>query len=121
MLVFIGVSVAIIIVVHILFHIALAIGIAAREKMQGREPDENVGRIMESSMMEDEREKLIGLKSTHIGSVLAGFGFFAALIALAVGASAVAVLHIIFGAFAAGSIAEGIARVWFYEKGVRNG
>ena len=116
MLIFIGISVAITIVVHIVFHIGLAVGIAVREN-----DDKQVERIIESSMYEDERDKLINLKSAHIGNGFAGVGFVAGLIALALGISAVVVLHIIAGAFAAGSIIEGCVSIYLDERGVRNG
>jgi len=117
-LVFIGISMAVIIVVQILFHIATAIGIAVKE--QERDKTE-LDRRISSLTMEDERDKLISLKSSHISAIVAGAGFVAALVCLACGASAVVALHVIFGSCAAGSIAEGIASVFFYEKGVNNG
>jgi hypothetical protein len=118
MLVFIGISVAAMIMIQILFHIALAIGIAVKERQC---EDKEVERIISSTMVEDERDKLINLKSSHIGYICAGIGFVAALVTLAVGMTSVAALHILFGVFAAGSIIEGIASVYYYEKGVRNG
>ena len=118
MLIFIGTSVAVMVVIQILFHIGLAIGIAVKEK---ENDDKRVERIMESSMYEDERDKLINLKSSHIGNVCAGIGFVAGLIALALGISAVVALHIIAGAFAVGSIIEGGVSIYLDERGVRNG
>jgi hypothetical protein len=118
MLVFIGISVAIAIVIQILFHITLAIGIAVKERQC---EDKEVERIISSTVVEDERDKLISLKSSHIGYICAGIGFVAALVALAFGMTSVAALHILFGTFAAGSIIEGIVSVYYYEKGVRNG
>ncbi|MDR1531874.1 MAG: hypothetical protein LBS62_06775 [Clostridiales bacterium] len=107
MLVFIGIGVAAVIVIQIIFHIVLAVGIAAKEQdCNGKE----VERIISSSMVEDEREKLITLKSAHVGYICAGIGFIAALVALACGWSAVAALHILFGTSAVGSVAEGISR-----------
>jgi len=117
MLVFIGISVAAIIVIEIIFHIVTAIGIGINEHLQGRD-EKNAERIMKASMVEDERDKLIDLKSTHVGYICAGFGVVAALIALASGAPAVAALHVIFGAFAAASVAEGVIKIIYYEKGV---
>ena len=115
MLVFIGISVAVQIIVQILFHIALAIGITIKEK----ECDEkNIERIMSVTMLEDEREKLINLKSAKFGYIFAGFGFIAALVTLVLGLSTLYALHIIFGAFAAGSLIEGSASVYFNEKGL---
>ena len=118
MLIFIGIGVAVVVVVMILFHIVFAVGVAVREREQD---GKTVERIIASAVVEDERDKLVGLKSERIGYVLAGTGFIAALAALAFGASALTALHILFGASATGSLAEGIVRVYFYEKGVRNG
>jgi hypothetical protein len=118
MLVFIGIAVVLMIVVHILFHIAVAIGIAVKEQQRD---DKTVGRIIAAEMSEDERDKIINLKAYRIGYICAGIGFVAVLVALAFGLSAVVALHILFGASAVGSFAEGIASVYFYEKGVCNG
>jgi len=121
MLVFIGIGVAATIVIMILFHIAFAIGIAVKEKMQGHEPDENVERIMKSSMVEDERDKLIERKSDRVGHIFAGFGFIGMLIALACGMSAVFALHIMLGATAFGMIVGGGVNIYYHERGIRNG
>jgi uncharacterized protein involved in response to NO len=118
MLVFIGIGAAALIIIQVLFHIALAIGIAVRE----REHDgKTVERIISSSMVEDERDKIISLRSSHVGYICVGTGFIAALVALASGMAYVVALHVLSGAFAVGSIIEGIVSVYYYEKGVRNG
>jgi len=117
-LIYIGACIIVGIVIQIFFHIALAIGVSVKEK---EHDDEKVGRIIKSSMLEDEREKLISLKSSHIGYAFAGFGFVAGLIALAFGISTVIVLHIMAGSFAAGSIIEGCVIVYLNERGVHNG
>ena len=131
MLIFIGISVAAEIAVQILFHIALSVGIAVREgiREEGRGKDEESGkqyekeveRIITSAMREDERDQLISLKTARIGTVCAGAGCMAALIALAAGAWDVLALHVAFGGFFAGALAEGAARIFCYERGVRNG
>ena len=72
-------------------------------------------------MVEDERDKLINLKSSRAGTIIGGFGFMAGLISLAAGASAVAALHVMAGSFAVGSVMEGIVTVFLNERGVRNG
>jgi hypothetical protein len=118
MLVFIGIGVVALIVVQIVFHVAAAIGIAVKD---GSKDERNIERLINSAMAEDEMSKLISLKSAHIGYICAGIGFAAALAALAFGLTAVCALQILFGAFALGSIAEGAASVYFFEKGVRNG
>jgi hypothetical protein len=117
-LVFIAISVAVTIIIQILFHIALAIGIAVKERQC---EDKEVERIISSTMVEDERDKLISLKSSHIGYICAGIGFVAALVALAFGMTSITALHILFGTFATGSIIEGIVSVYYYENGVCNG
>jgi hypothetical protein len=117
MLIFIGIGIPVQIAIQILFHIALAIGIAANE----RDREENtIERMISSSVMEDERDKLISLKSSHVGYICAGAGFVAGLIALAAGISAAAALHIMIGSLAAGSLVEGCAAVYFHERGVHS-
>jgi hypothetical protein len=117
-LAFIGIGVIALIVIQILFHIAFAVGIAVKE---GESNDQKIERIIASSMAEDEREKLIGLKSARIGYGCAGIGFIAALAVLALGISALLALHILLGSFAVGSLIEGGVCVYHYERGVRNG
>ena len=117
-LVYIGICITAGIIIQILFHIAFAIGIIVKEK---EHDDKNVERIIKSSMLEDERDKLISLKSSHIGYSCAGFGFVAGLIALATGIPSIIVLHIMAGAFAVGSIIEGCVSVYLNERGVQNG
>jgi len=127
LLVFIGISVAAEIAVQIVFHIALSIGVAVKEGARcGAKNDEKayekkVERIISSTVAEDERDQLIGLKSSRAGYICAGAGVLAALIALAAGAADALALHIAFGAFAIGAMAEGAAQVFYYERGVRNG
>ena len=118
MLVFIGISVVAIATVQVIFHIVSTIVTAPRECGHG---DKNIERKLSSLMVEDERDKLIRLKSAHIGYVFAGTGFVAALVGLACGMSSIIALHVIFGTLAIGSVAEGIATIYFYENGVRNG
>ena len=126
LLVFIGISAAVEIVVQIVFHIALSIGIAIKEevkdgKSRDKTCDKTVERIISSTLAEDERDKFISLKSDFVGYICAGAGALAALIALAAGVQDVIALHIAFGSFFVGGLAEGMARVFYYERGVRNG
>ena len=83
--------------------------------------DKAVERIMASTVIEDERDKLINLKALRIGYTCAGVGLLITLFALAGGISIVAALHIIVGTSAAASFAEGCAGIFFHERGVRNG
>jgi hypothetical protein len=88
MLAFSGFGVVALIVIQILFHFAA--GIAVRQRENG---DKRVERIIAFDMAEDERDKLILLKSSHAGYICAGIGFMSALAALAIGATSVAALH----------------------------
>ena len=118
MLVSIGIGVVVSIVVQIVFHLLFSIGVAIKE--QGCD-DKKVERMISSLMVEDEMDKLIGLKSARIGYFVTVAGFILALVALVTGLSAVMALHILFGAFAIGAIMEGVVSVYLYEKGVLNG
>ena len=117
-LIYIGACIVAVIVIQIFFHIAFAVGISVKEKSNDNKMAE---RIIKSSMVEDERDKLISLKSTRIGYSFTGFGFIAGLITLAIGIPTVVVLHIMTGGFAVGSIIEGVLSVYFNERGVSNG
>ena len=116
MLVFIGIAIVANIIIQILFHIAYSVGVAVKERAQD---DKKVERIIAAETDEDEMDKLVSLKSSRIGYVCIGIGFIAALVGLAfLGASAVVALHILLGAFFAGSFIEGGLSVYFYERGV---
>ena len=118
LLVYVVACIAVGIIIQIVFHLAFAVGISANEKDCD---SKKVERIIKSSMVEDERDKLINLKSANISYQFAGLGFVAGLVALAAGTSAVVALHIMAGAFAFGSIVEGCVIVFLNERGVQNG
>ena len=115
MLIFIGIGVVAAIIIQIAYHIAFAIGMAIKEQVRD---DKTIKRIFDSETAEDERDKMITLKSSHTSHSVTGIGFVAALIALALGVSAVMALHIILGAVAFGQTVGGILDIYFYEKGV---
>ena len=118
MLIYIGATMIAGIVIQIVFHMAMAIGISVEEK----ECDSKlIERIIKSSMVEDERYRLIELKSSDVCFKFAGFGFVAGLIALAAGAPTVAVLHIVAGSYVLGSLVQGCMIVYLNERGVQNG
>ena len=122
MLVFIGISVVATVVIQIVFHILLSIALAVKEKIQDNLADDNeIGKRIEREMVEDERDKLIGLKSTWVGIAFAGTGFFLALVSLVLNYSPVVMLNIMFISFSAGSLFEGFAQLYFYRRGIRNG
>ncbi|MCL2023735.1 MAG: hypothetical protein FWG82_05125 [Oscillospiraceae bacterium] len=115
MLIFIGIGVTAMIVIMVLFHIAFAIGIAVKENDCD---DKEVERIVKSSMVEDERDKLIERKSTHIEHTFVGMGLIAALIALACAMSIVAAVHIMLGATIGGMLIGGCQNIYYHERGV---
>ena len=123
MLLFIGIGVAGVIVMQILFHIGYAIGVSIKESAFGDKPtDDNlIKRIIASAVVEDERDALIQRKSGVAGHVVAGIGFLACLITLALGGTAALAMNIAFGAFCLGSIIEGAVSIYLHERGVRNG
>jgi len=115
MLAYVGACIVIGIIVQIIFHIMLAIGVSVKEKNCD---DKHVQRIIKSSLLEDERYKLIDLKASHLTFKFSGFGLVGGLIALAAGAPVVAALHIIMGAYVAGSFIEGCMIIYYNERGV---
>ena len=115
MLMFIGISVLVMIVVQILFHIAYSIGIAIQQRHQG---DEKVERIISATIAEDERDKQISLMSMRIGYRISGFGSLLVLGVLAFGLPMVLALHLVFGMCFLGNFVEGIAGVVYHEKGI---
>lgn len=122
MLLFIGVGIVATIIIQIVFHIFLSIGVAIKEQIQNGCVDESViGKTIELEMVEDEMDKLIGLKSSRVGFLIAGIGFIAGLITLIMNQPPAVMINIIFISFSAGSILEGIAQLYFYRRGIRNG
>lgn len=114
-MVFIGISVAALIVVLILFHIAYSIGIAVKE---GGEDEGKIERLISSAAVEDEMDSIIGMKSARAGQVCTGIGFGIALIMLALGYSAVWALHIQLASMLIGTLLEGGISIYLYERGV---
>ena len=123
MLVFVGIGVGVSIAVQIIFHISFAIGIAMKEvvKTDCVKDGKTTERILKSEMQEDELGKIITLKSSRIGYIVASFGFAAGLLLAAIGLPAVFLLHCLFAGFNLGAITEGIASIIWHERGVSNG
>lgn len=119
MLQFIGIGIIAAIVIQIVFHILLSITIATKEAIRnGKCDDATIEKNIALEMVEDEMDKLIELKSMRIGFIVAGVGFVAALVTLALGHSSVLMLNIFFGAFSAGSLLEGLTQLYYYRRGV---
>ena len=115
-LVFIGVAIFANIAIQILFHIAYSVGVAVKER---KRDDREVERIIASETTEDELDRIINLKASHVGYIFAGIGFVAALAGLAFfGSSTVVALHIMVAALFIGNFVEGCVSIRFYERGV---
>ncbi|MDR1078564.1 MAG: hypothetical protein LBL55_07890, partial [Propionibacteriaceae bacterium] len=115
MLVFIGVSVVILVVLQVLFHIAFAV----RESVSsGDADDRQIDRLLSSEMAEDELDHLIAWKAGRAASLGAGVGLVALLALLAGGAAPALSLHALLWCCAAGSLVEGGLTVWFHQRGV---
>ena len=119
MLIFIGVMVLASIVLQILFHIFLSVGIAAREAIRDHNVDDDrIEDAIKGEFIEDERDKLISLKSSQAGFIAAGVGFFAGLVSLLFNAPPALMLNILYGTFFLGSIAEGVTHLALSHKGL---
>ncbi|MFH0767878.1 MAG: hypothetical protein ABH890_04740 [Bacillota bacterium] len=117
MLIFIAVGIVAMIIIQIIFHILLTIAIAVKEK----KCDEEINNILKSTMVEDEMDKLIGLKSSKIGYIIAAVGFVASLVLLVMDFSPAVMLNILFLSYCLGAMSEGLLSLYFYRKGVKNG
>ena len=115
MLVFIGIGIAAEVLIQIFFHMGFAISTAVRERREG---DEKVERMIASAVVEDELDKMITLKASRITLVFTGVGCVMLLAALALGVAVVPALHIVAGACALGSVAEGAISIYWYERGM---
>lgn len=122
MLVFIGIGIAASIVIQIVFHILLSISIAVQQKVRDQNADNQaIERSIGAEMVEDEMDKLIELKAMRVGFVVAGFGFVAALVSLVLNYSPSVMINILFISFSGGAMGEGLAQLYFYRNGIRNG
>ena len=122
MLMFIGIGVAAAIIIQIVFHVLLSIAIAVQENMRngkcdGKEIEKTIG----AEMVTDEMDKLIELKSMRIGFAVAGIGFVTALITVVLNYIPAVMINIMFVSFSIGSLFEGVAQLYFYRRGIKNG
>lgn len=121
MLIFIGIGIVVSIIIQILFHIFLSVGTAVRKTViEGKADSKEIERSIKSEMVEDEMDKLIGLKSSRASLVVYGFGFVAGLFTLAFSIHPAVMLNILFVTFSLASIVEGIIRLGYYKKGIQN-
>ena len=115
MMIFIGIGIVAMIILQILFHIALSVSIAVKEDCKD---DKKIEKAIEATVIEDEMDKLIELKSGKIGFALTGAGFIAGLITLLFSCPPAVMLNILFLSFGAGSLAGGAMSIYYYRKGV---
>ncbi|MBI9095531.1 MAG: hypothetical protein JEY71_11665 [Sphaerochaeta sp.] len=115
MLTFIGIGIIASIIIMILFHILYAIALAAKQRHYD---EKEISNTIESSMVEDEMDKLIGLKSSRIGFICAGVGFVGALVTLLFDQPPMVMLNLLFFSFSLGSLFEGGLTLYYYRKGV---
>lgn len=116
-LIFIGIGIAVAIAIQIIFHIMIAISIAVKERERD---DKEISKMVENTIVEDEMDKLIELKSMRISFAIAGVGFITAMVSLVLGSPAVVMLNILFLSCFVGGLTEGILSLYYYRKGVRN-
>jgi hypothetical protein len=121
MLIFIGIGIAVSIVTQIVFHILLSVSVAISKKIQDETtPDKLIEKSIQAEMVEDEMDKLIELKSTRLSLFFAGFGFIAGLGSLALNYPPALMLNILFISFSGSALLEGVAQLYYYNKGVRH-
>jgi len=119
-LIFIGIGIVALIILQIVFHILMAISRAIRAKLSENEVDEEeIGRSMRVETADDEMDKMIEMKSNRYGYTIMGLGFMAGLIAIAFGASAVAMLNILYFSTWTGSLIEALMQIRYYRKGIQ--
>ena len=119
MLIFIGIGVGATIIIQIIFHILYSISLAVKAKIQDEHSDDKViEKTIEAEFVEDERDKLIELKSMRVGFIIAGIGFVGGLVSLVFNYPPVVMLNIVYLSFSAGSLLEGIGQLYYYRKGV---
>lgn len=117
-LVFILIGIVGSIVAHILMGIFYAIKVSVTDSHLS---EKDINRVLNSTLVEDEMDKLIGLRASRVGYYLSGFGGIFALISLALGMLPFTAFHILLAGFCLGSIVEGIMSIYLYEKGVQHG
>lgn len=119
MLLFIAIGIVSTIIIQIIFHILLSVTMAVKAKVNNQDcDDKEIEKSIQSEMVTDEMDKLIELKSSMVGFIVAGIGFVLALILIFLDYSAVVVLNVMFVSFSVGSIMEGFTQLYFYRRGI---
>lgn len=121
-LVFIGVSIVLSVVLQIIYHVIFAVVSIAKEKKKHPElTDKELEQRIEQTVVVDEMDRLVDLKSRHVSVVSAGVGFVIMLILMTLNYPASYMLNGLFIAFAFGSIAEEGLQLFYYRVGVQRG
>jgi hypothetical protein len=116
---FIGIGIVVNIVIQILFHILLSVSVAVKKAVHDEQCDgKEIDKIVNSEMVEDEMDRLIGLKSLRISFAIAGIGFLIGLLSLIMNYSMAVMLNILFLSFSIGSLLEGFSQLYYYRKGI---
>lgn len=119
MLVFIGIGIGATIIIQIIFHIFFSVSVAVQKSIQENNCDEKeIEKSITLETIEDERDKLIELKSMRVGFALAGIGFVGGLLALVLNYAPEITLNIFFFSFSVGSLCEGAAQLIYYRRGL---
>ena len=122
MLTFIGVAAIAAIIIQIIFHVTLSIGVSVKEAIKSADPESaEIEEALKGALVEDERDKLIELKSSKANSVTLSAGLMLGLVSIVLGFPLAVMLNLIYGAFFIGTIAEGIVNLILYRKGATYG
>lgn len=96
------------ILVQVIFHIAMSVGNEVKKEVD------------EVSDMEDEMDRLIGLKSIKNSYIVVGIGFILSLLTVVFGLPAGIMMNIIYLSFIVGMIIDGLTQLHYYRKGISN-
>ncbi|MDP2814631.1 MAG: hypothetical protein Q8S15_03775 [Erysipelotrichaceae bacterium] len=122
MLLFIAIGIVSTIIIQIVFHILLSVTIAVKAKVNNEDcDDKEIEKSIQSEMVTDEMDKLIELKSSMVGFIVAGIGFVLALLLIFLDYSAVVMINVMFASFSLGSLFEGFTQLYFYRRGIKHG
>ncbi|MBG0786687.1 MAG: hypothetical protein H0S79_16440 [Anaerolineaceae bacterium] len=118
MLTFIGVAIIAAIIIQIVFHVLLSIGVSVKEAIKQEDPENaEIEEALKGALIEDERDKLLELKSSKANSVTLAGGLMLGLVSILLDFPPAVMLNLIYGAFFIGTIAEGIVNLVLYRKG----
>ena len=117
MLKFIGIGILITIVIQVLFHVLLSVSVAIKEHLK---ENQEIDSAIKAAMVEDERDKMIELKSTRVAAIAFMAGFIAGLALLALGHPAAMMLNVVFFVGGLGKIGEEVVKLIYYRAGGQN-